>query len=486
MADYTDWNIPEYKGNPLIEALPEYLGLKDFIINVVSKPRFCPEERLHNDLERDIYSERLDDCVIPTGNYYLAYKKIYKLLLRSYIYRNPIDPETKQVKYSIASNGKVPYPRKHKKTTADSIFITGLSGMGKSWMIEKIMKMIFQQIISHDKYHEHELNFKQLVYIKFNCPGDASRRALLLNFFEAVDEATQNTQYAKENSSNNLKIHDLEKNMKIICMNHHIGLVIIDELQNLSIAKSGGAKSVMRFFENIANEVMVSLVFIGTYDCFDIYDGEFSVARRMAKNGVVDLQQPEITDSSWLKLLEKLWSVQWVQNPIKIFEEKNDNDEKCDDFDPSIAQDIINAIYFCTQGITVCTITLLKHSNVYAIEQGKETIDVDIIYQVYENEFKLLHPALKILEEKGVKGYKEFNELMPLAQRIKEMRKRPELISSQEQDKESPPHNEQNETVKISPDKLQQKMRKKESAEDSFNRLNIDNFFCRNMEDLFI
>ena len=289
MAIYRTWNIEEYKGNPLIEALPKYLGLKDLMIKVLSKPAFSEDERFHDDLERDIYSERLDSCVIPNSEYFNAYKRIYKLILKSYVNRNPLKPTTTQIKYSIASGGDIPYPNTFKKTTADSIFVSGLSGMGKSYMVESILSSVFEQIIEHGQYNDIDLNFKQLLYVKFNCPGDASKRALLLNFFKAVDSATKNTSYEKENKHNNLKIHDLENNMKKVCMDHHIGLIVIDELQNLSVAKAGGAKSAMQFFESIASEAFVSIVFIGTYDCFDLYDGNFSVARRMSKDGVVDL-----------------------------------------------------------------------------------------------------------------------------------------------------------------------------------------------------
>ena len=480
MTTYRSWNTPEYKGNPLIEALPECLNLKKFMIKVLSKPNFTEDERTHNDIEREFYSERLDSCIIPNSEYYRTYKKIYKLFVKAYINRNPLNPSSTQIKYSVASNGKIPHPNKSKKTTADSIFITGLSGMGKSYMVENILESVFYQNIPHQEYNGTSLNFEQLLYIKFNCPGDASKRALLLNFFKAVDKATKKTNYETENSGNNLKIYDLENNLKKVCLNHHIGAIIIDELQNLSIAKSGGAKSAMQFFESIASEAFVSLIFIGTYDCFDIYDGNFSVARRMSKDGVVDLIQPEITDPSWLKLVEKLWDVQWVQNPTKVFKSKDGNN---DNFDESVAKGIIDAIYFCTQGITVCTTTLLKHANVYAIEQGLETITADILYQVYKKEFKLLHPALQALEDQD---YKAYNELMPLAERIKKMRKQPESSSfsnNKAHSKQPVTENEQASII-IAPNKLQWKKRQKESAQDCFNRLKPNGFFCRSFAEV--
>ena len=476
MATYQEWNMEELKGNPLIEALPKYLTLNEFLTCITKKPIFREEERFHMEIERDIYTERLDSCVIPCDEFYITYKRIYKLILKAYENRNPIKTTSPQMMYSIASDGKIPHPYKNTTTSAPSIFITGLSGRGKSYMVEVILDRIFSQLITHEKYKNHALNIRQLLYVKINCPGDASRRALYLKFFHEVDKATQCTNYEEENSNRNLQVIDLERNMKKVCLTHCIALIIIDELQNLSVAKSGGARQTMQFFESIASEAFVSLVFIGTYDCFDIYDGSLKTARKMSKDGVIDLMKLERDDPYWLNLVAFLWNAQWTQNPIRIFPSKNKNQS---DYNETTAKGILDALYFCTQGITVCTTTLLKHANCYAIERGIETINEDVIDAVYNTEFKLLHPALLALENND---YDSYNELMPISERIKSMRKEPEA-SDQADDQTTSTNQEQSDILAIMPDKLKQKKRKSEDASDCENRLKPNGFFCPSIED---
>lgn len=448
MTTYNNWNNPDYKGNPLIEALPKYADQAEIIKTCIKAPRFEEEEISHEDIEREVYSERLDSCTIPNHNYCRTYKKIYKLLLKAYVNKNPLSPESKQLLYSVASAGKnAPTPEIQKKTTSKTFFLTGLSGMGKSWMIEIILNKMFQQVIIHENYNNEKFNITQIVYLKFNCPSDASRRALCNNFFSAIDDIL-GTSYYEENKNKNIPIETLEKNIKKLCLKYHIGLLVIDELQNLSMAKAGGSQVAMQFFESIVNELHVSLAFVGTYDCFYLYANKFRTARRMSSEGIIDLEKPLESDETWNQLLEKLWKFQWVQNPGEL------------------TDDIRHTAYELTQGITVCTVMLLKHANAYAIENGEETINADTLTSVYKEEFKLLIPALTALKNNKAADY---DDLMPLAQQIKK-------IKSEQNKSNDYQQNFANE-AKTKPNPLQRKKRKDESAEDNYNRLNSSDFF---------
>ncbi|UYM14928.1 ATP-binding protein [Endozoicomonas euniceicola] len=451
MVIYQKWNNPDYRGNPLIEALPKCLDQAEIIKECIKAPLFKEEEKKHEDVEREIYSERLDSCTIPNHNYYRTYKKIYKLLLKSYVNKSPISPESKQLLYSVASDGKnAPSPEIVKQTTSKTFFLTGLSGMGKSWMIEIILDKLFQQVITHESYNDEKLNITQIVYLKFNCPSDASRRALCNNFFSAIDDLL-GTNFYEENNNKNIPIETLEKNIKKLCLTYHIGLIVIDELQNLSIAKAGGAQIAMQFFESIVNELHVSLAFVGTYDCFYLYTDKFRTARRMSTEGIIDLEQPQEDDETWNQLLEKLWKFQWVQNPGEL------------------TSDIRHTAYELTQGITVCTVMLLKHANAYAIENGEETITAETLTTVYNEEFKLLMPALDALRSNNPEKVANYDDLMPIAQKIKNMK-------SEQGENISDSQKSENE-LKSKPNPLQKKKRKDETAKDNYNRLNSSGFF---------
>ena len=467
MTDYQDFDIPEFGKNPLIDALPIFLDKTGLLAKTLAPPTFNPEEKTHDDLRRDIYTERLDDCIIPNNKFYKAYKKIFKLLLKSYKYRNPLNIDTKALLNHIASKGKnVPYPKTLLNKTAGAYFLTGLSGMGKSYMIDNILSIAFKQVLSHTDYKGTKLNFKQLVYVKFNCPSDASRRVVCLNFFRAVDEAI-GTNYVYENKNKNIPIPDLELNMKKVCLIHHIGLIIIDELQNLSMAKAGGAKAAMNFFESFSNEIKVSFLFIGTYDSYDIYSGSFKTARRMAKDGTIDLEQPVITDPVWNQLVDVLWQYQWVEKPIPM------------------NSDIKKLLYKLTQGVTFCTVSLLKFANIYAIENDEESITEQTIYNAYKEEFKLLMPSLDALHDEN---YGAYDDLMPLA--IRRMLQRKKQRSTPMDDLESDISDEdiasviQSTTDENKIDKFQRKKRLKESTQDVYNRLESSGFFITDLNSI--
>ncbi|OED43723.1 hypothetical protein ACH42_09390 [Endozoicomonas sp. (ex Bugula neritina AB1)] len=467
MANYQDFDIPEYSNNPLIDALPKFISKKELLSKTLSPPDFSSDERNHDELKRDIYTERLDDSIIPNNKFFKAYKKIFKLLLKSYKYRSPLNTDTKTLLNHIASKGKnAPYPQTLLNKNAHSFFLTGLSGMGKSYMIDNILSIAFEQVITHSIYNGEKLNFKQLVYVKFNCPSDASRRVICLNFFRAVDDAI-GTNYANENKNKNIPIPDLELNMKKICLIHHIGLIVIDELQNLSMAKAGGAKAAMTFFESFSNEINVSFLFIGTYDSYDIYSRSFKTARRMAKDGTIDLEQPIETDPVWNQLVDVLWNYQWVKKLIPM------------------NTDIKKLLYKLTQGITFCTVSLLKCANVYAIENDEESITEQTIYDAYKEEFKLLMPSLDALRDKN---YAAFDDLMPLA--IRRMLQRKKQRNSDD-NLESPISNdditsttESIATSKSQINKFQRKKRLKETTQDVYDRLKSSGFFITDLNSI--
>ena len=482
MTRYHDLGIPEFSGNPLIEALPNFASKNDVISTALKPPAFSREEANHEDLKRDLYTERLDSCIIPNNKFYKVYKKIYKLLLKSYKNRNPLNIQTKQLLNHVASKGTiVPYPTELETITAPSLFVTGLSGMGKTYMIEAILQLFFPQIIQHVKYKHTNFREKQITYIKLNVPSDGSRRALCLNFFKAIDKVT-GTNYESENKNKNknLPISDLELNMKKTCLTHHIGLIVIDELQNLSLIKSGGSKQAMAFFESFSHEVNVSFLFIGTYDSYDIYSDSFKTARRMGKDGTIDLEQPLVDDLVWNQLVDVLWRYQWVSSPVPITE------------------DIKKLLHDLTQGITFCTVTLLKFANVQAIEDGEYSITEETIRQAYKEEFKLFMPALDALRDKN---YAAYDDLMPLAmRRILKRNKRSVLPATLNIEGTLPEEDcsfiEENstETVKSSKassppeegapptiDKIQRQKRLKESTQDVYDRLDSSGFFITDL-----
>lgn len=48
--------------------------------------------------------------------------------------------------------------------------------------------------------------------------------------------------------------------MALVAANHHLGVLVIDEIQRLNLAKSGGAEKMLNFFTQLVNSVGVPVV----------------------------------------------------------------------------------------------------------------------------------------------------------------------------------------------------------------------------------
>ncbi len=111
----------------------------------------------------------------------------------------------------------------------------GLSGRGKSFMVRRILKL-FDQVIEHFNYtdhkgQEHTLDQSQVTYLYVEIHERRGQKALLLNMLEALDEVTGQA-YAYEHR--NRSVNELITIVRKLLIGHSVGLVVVDEAQNLN------------------------------------------------------------------------------------------------------------------------------------------------------------------------------------------------------------------------------------------------------------
>ena len=344
-ARYLPARLDEFKGNPLVEALPERLTADELVTYVARLPDFDASQRQWHDHERELATKRLKRCVIPTEAYQKFYSAFYLVLMSGYLNRSPFSPDTVRWMYDLAHNQPV-----DEQTTADTLLVMGLSGAGKSTMLNSVLSC-FPQVIEHKKYEGRAFNQKQLVYIRFDMPSDASRSALCKAFFSAVDKAL-GTNYHEQYSRPRILIEELQDNIKTICAAHYVGVVIIDEFQNLKVAKAGGDKVILQFFDSLTNLARVPIIKVGTPATLGLFKGLFESGRREGSSGIFELLQLKQRDVEWQALTDVLWNAQWVKKPQPISDEMRE------------------LLYQLTQGIPDCLVRLMIHANHEAISSG--------------------------------------------------------------------------------------------------------------------
>ena len=147
------------------------------------------------------------------------------------------------------------------RTTADSISIIGISGIGKTTAIERLLLM-YPQIIKHFEYKGESFTRTQIVWLKIDCPYDGSLSTLCKNFFKAIDDIL-GTRYLEKFGYSNRITSTMMINMTKLAWRYGIGVLVIDEIQQLLNTKMI-KKKMLNFFVTLTNTVGIPTVLIGT------------------------------------------------------------------------------------------------------------------------------------------------------------------------------------------------------------------------------
>lgn len=398
-AEYHTITAPAaYAGNPLIEALPRIFSEDDVDANLRHFPQAASAvERGLPVHERIHCVSAIEDLVIPLPTAFDVEAALSVLIRRGYAARNPFDREWRRKRFGnkeIMSQPLGEYQVRSKSVPA--IMVTGVSGNGKTTLVESLLEM-YPQTIIHTDYQGASFNVIQLVWIGINASFDGSLKGLVLAMFGAVDAAL-GTDYRKQYEKSKLSIDTMVGNLSQVFSTYHLGVLFIDEIQCLMLRGDEEAKLALNLFLKIANVCKVPVVFSGTYAAVKLFAKVARNARRVCSGGYFDLALATTYDDIlWDKLVvEVLWQkYQWVPQPAPL------------------TDSLRKLLFRLTRGILAVLIALHRASQVYAIRHGLKTVDTTVLNKVYDTQFVLLHPALDALGSKKKNRLEKFEDLLP-------------------------------------------------------------------------
>lgn len=382
-ANYYEQFIDEYKNNPFIEALPPILSRDEVIGQLASYPRYMESERnLGSHYRLHIVVQRLLQVFQPLSIHLELENTISTMLRTGYVSRNPIKREYTQMfingyrqinRQQIDTDTRLILP-----TTACSLSIIGVSGMGKSTSINRILSRI-PQVICHKNYKGINFNFMQVSWIKLDCSFDGSVKGLCIDFFVKVDDLLGTNYFIKYGTSKRT-VDTLLSIMSQVARNIGLGLLIIDEIQHLSIAKSGGSDKMLNFFTTLVNVVGIPVIMVGTMKARNILQSDFRIARRGLGTSGNLIWEKMKKDESWELLIEAIWEYQWTKKPTQL------------------SQQYIDLLYELSQGVIDIAIKLYCMTQVKAISTGIEEITPHLMKRVSEENLKMIQPMLEALK----------------------------------------------------------------------------------------
>lgn len=392
-ASYLPPELPKFAGNPLIEALPP-VNTK---IQAAKLMQRFPE---HSDALRLLPSHLRTHAAMDLLHFFQPLPinlrlegMISRVIRDGYLSRNPMDAA-----YAGTINERLLCFKEnrpvaaHFAPTAAGFSILGMSGIGKSTGMRSVLHL-YPQIIFHSHYGGRNYTKAQVVWLNLDCPKDGSTKGLCMSFFEAFD-ALLGTNYKDEYGKKGRNTTELTLSMANVASRHHLGILGIDEIQNLNAAKSGGADEMLNFFVHLINTIGLPVMLIGTYEAAHILGGSFRQARRGSGQGDLVWDWMEF-DNDWLLFVETLWDLQYVQ-------------KKC-----LLTTDLCRALHDVSYGVTDIAIRVYLAAQIRAIETGAEEVTEGMMRSAYRDDFRLVSRIVEVLRSGDVEAIKKIQDIIP-------------------------------------------------------------------------
>lgn len=354
----------------MAKLLPE-MKTGDSLISALSVlPEYDENIRSQNEAVRLVALSDLYRIYVPSPMTTEIYSKLYLALLRSLqkkltrtavLQRNENHKAIQQQAYSGIMGG------------SDSFTIIGNSGIGKSSAVSRSISLL-----QADGIIETQKPYTKIIpCVVVQCPFDSSVKGLLLEILRKVDEAIGSDYY-----QNALKIRVttdmLIGSVSQVAINH-IGLLVVDEIQNVVNNKHG--KNLVAMLTQLINNSGISICMVGTPECSLFFESAMQLARRS-----LGLQYQSLPyDRYFYDFCCTLFSYQYTK-------------QKAD-----IADSIIEWLYEHSGGIISVVVSLIHDAQEIAILTGKEILNMETLNEAYQKRLSMLHgyiePTIKPIRQ---------------------------------------------------------------------------------------
>ena len=346
----------------LVEKMPEMLSGKALYDRLTDIPEYDEAIREKSSTERLMALSTLYDIYLPSEMSVEIYSKLYLALVRS------LQKKGTQAAVQQSYQNHNAIMRRESRGIiggSDSFSIVGCSGIGKSSAINRAIS-----IITENRMIEVENPTRRIIpCLIVQCPWDASVKSMLLEILRKSDELLETNYYG--NALKARATTDVLIGIVSQVALQHIGLLIIDEIQNCVTAKGG--KGLVAMLTQLINSSGISIGLVGTPETVSLLESAFQLARRS-----LGLQYNALdNDDYFYEFCKVLLRYQYVQNQVEI------------------SQNMIEWLYGHSGGITSIVVSLIHDAQELAILTGYENLDISMLNQAYEKRMQLLHDFIK-------------------------------------------------------------------------------------------
>lgn len=373
--------------NPLIEALPVSLSPKEFFDEIGWFPVLGPELRTLT--QRKAALALLPTIFVPLNYMYNIYDSMFRMLESSY---HTMTSRESAIRINSLFAGRT--SSGSYGTQAQSGALLGTPGIGKTTTTKRCLSLL-PQVIAHEKYLGTPFYTKQILWLYVECPSDASQKTMAFNIVRALDQAVGGNHLDYLMRSRSTASSAAATYIKILCMTYHVGLLVIDEIQNVvSVAKKAKQiKPLIRFLTELTNDTCTAVYFVGTTMADDVFASEEYLRRRTRGPRLL----PFKPDAGYREFLNRIWQYQVTEQ----FTELTDN--------------LAKLLFTYSGGIPAYITSLFMEAQAQALLHHGKRIDKQLIAQAAD--YLTVQPPSKIGKGMSISDFRitkdELEEPLP-------------------------------------------------------------------------
>lgn len=338
--------------------LPPMLSGSELLSALQIIPAYESDIKYQDAATRLIALSDLYNLYIPSQMSVEIYSKLYLALLRSL--------KKKHTALAIQQQNQNFRAIKQQDYTgiiggADCFTIIGSSGIGKSTAISRAIAVITQNCII-----ETTAPYSKIIpCLTVQCPFDCSAKGLMLEILRKVDELLDSKYYAtavRSRATTDMLIGSVSQ----VALNH-IGLLIVDEIQNVVNSKHG--KSLVGMLTQLINSSGISICMVGTPESTVFFEQAAQLARRS-----LGVQYSNMEYNRYFRdFCITLFSYQYIQT------------------DSELTDVLTEWLYQHSAGLVSVVVSLVHDAQEIAILNGHETLDLETLREAYQRRISLLH-----------------------------------------------------------------------------------------------
>lgn len=344
------------------EILPEMLTGEVLMERLGEYPYYSPAIREKGSTERLMALSDIYDIYIPSQMSVEIYHKLYMGVRRSLTKK-----KSKEAVHQQYENRKCIRGRRHQGIIggADSFTIIGASGIGKSSAVFQALDLIMEKEVI-----ELEKPYRRIApCIVVQCPFDSSVKGLLLEILRKTDEVLESDYYkkaVKARATTDMLIGSVSQ----VALNH-IGLLVVDEIQNVANSRNG--RALVGMLTQLINNSGISICMVGTPESVPFFEQAMQLARRSLglQYGVMEFNE------NFCKICRQIFRYQYTRQGMEL------------------TDGVMEWLYEHCGGNISVLVSILHDAQETAILNGRDILDMSALNGAYKERMAMLHDYLE-------------------------------------------------------------------------------------------